>query len=199
MKNFLSRTWWVIIPRFIIVVVILVILVPRCTAKQAERTFTKAEKETALNELRYDLKKQFNKQLLDSSKVIQAYHKKISDGFKPIIVIKTIKAKQSVDIARKDTNTTVVANTAINDQESLISDLSLKAYNDSIQLYECNKQNVIKDTMLVQSDEAFKEQLRINKDLSKVTKRNFIERNGIVIGSVMTIGVLTAVKLLVIK
>lgn len=196
MKTFISRTWWVIIPIFLIAVIV---YVPRCTANNAERTFTKAEKETALNELRYDLKKQYNKQLLDSSKVIQAYHKKISDGLKPIIVTKTIKAKQSVDIARKDTNTTVVANTAIDDQESLIFDLSLKAYNDSIQLVECNKQNVVKDTMLVQSDQSYQDQLRINKDLSKATKRNFIERNGIIIGSGMTIGVLTAIKLLVIK
>ena len=196
MKNILSRTWWVIIPILLIVVII---SVPRCTSNNAERAFTKAETETALNELRHDLKKQFNKQLLDSSKVIQAYHKKISDGLKPVIIIKTEKAKQSVDVARKDTNTTVLANTAINDQEALIFDLGLKAYNDSIQLIECEKQNIVKDTMLVQSDLAFKEQLRINKDLSKATKRNFIERNGIVIGSALTIGVLTTVKLLFVK
>ena len=196
MKNFLSRTWWVIIP---ILLIGAIISVPRCTSNNAERTFTKAEKETALNELKSNLDKKYTKQLLDSSKVIQAYHKKISDGLKPVIIIKTAKAKQSVDIARKDTNTTVVANTAINDQESLIFDISLKAYNDSIQLSECNKQNVVKDTMLVQSDQAFKEQLRINKELSKVTKRNFIERNGIIIGSGLTLGVLTAVKLLFIK
>ena len=196
MKNILSRTWWVIIPILLIVVII---SVPRCTSNNAERTFTKAEKETALNELRYDLNKQYNKQLLDSSKVIQAYHKKISDGLKPVIIIKTAKAKQSVEVARKDTNTTAVANTAINDQESLIFDLALKAYNDSVQLAECEEQNVVKDTMLVQSDLAFKEQLRINNDLSKVAKRNFIERNGIVIGSAITLGVLTAVKLLFVK
>lgn len=193
MKNILSRTWWVIIP---ILIIVAIISVPRCTSHNAERTFTKAEKETALNELRYDLKKQFNKQLLDSSKVIQAYHKKISDGLKPIIVTKTIKAKQSVDFARKDTNTTVIANTAINDQESLIFDLGLKAYNDSIQLVECNEQNVIKDTMLVQSDQTFKKQLRINSDLSKAVKRNFIERNGIPIGAGLTVAIITAIKFL---
>jgi len=196
MKTFISRTWWVIIP---ILLIGAIIFVPRCTLHNAERTFTKAEKETALNELRYDLKKQFNKQLLDSSKVIQAYHKKISDGLKPVIIIKTAKTKQSVDIARKDTNTTVIANTAINDQEDVISDMQTKAKSDSVQLAECNKQNIVKDTMLVQSDQAFKEQLRINKDLSKVTKRNFIERNGIPIGGGITIAVLTAIKLLIVK
>lgn len=193
MKTFISHTWWVIIP---ILIIVAIISVPRCTSNNAERTFTKAEKETALNELRYDLNKQYNKQLLDSSKVIQAYHKKISDGLKPIIVTKTIKAKQSVEIARKDTNTTVAANTAIDDQESLISDLSLKAYNDSIQLVECNKQNVVKDTMLVQSDQTFKKQLRINSDLSKAVKRNFIEKNGIPIGAGLTVAIITAIKFL---
>ena len=193
MKNFLSRTWWVIIP---ILLIVAIISVPRCTSNNAERTFTTAEKETALNELRYDLKKQFNKQLLDSSKVIQSYHKKISDGLKPVIIIKTAKAKQSVDIARKDTNTTTIANTAINDQESLIFDLSLKAYNDSIQLSECNEQNVIKDTMLVQSDQTFKDQLRINSDLSKAVKRNFFEKNGIPIGAGLTVAIITAIKFL---
>ena len=193
MKNFLSRTWWVIIP---ILLIVAIISVPRCTSNNAERTFTKAEKETSLNELRYDLKKQFNKQLLDSSKVIQAYHKKISDGLKPVIIIKTEKAKQSVDIARKDTNTTVIANTAINDQESLIFDLGLKSYNDSIQLVECNEQNVVKDTMLVQSDQTFKKQLRINSDLSKAVKRNFFEKNGIPIGAGLTVAIITAIKFL---
>ena len=196
MKNFIYRTWWVIIP---ILLIVTIVSVPRCTSNTAERTFTKAEKETALNELKYNLDKKYLKQLLDSSKVIQAYHKKISDGLKPIIITKTIKAKQSVEAARKDTNTTVIANTAIDDQESLIFDLSLKAYNDSIQLIECNKQNVIKDTLLVQSDQAFKEQVRINQDLSKVTKRNFLEKNGVLIGSGLTVGVLTAIKLLFIK
>jgi len=196
MKNFISRTWWVIIP---ILLIIVLVSVPKCTSKQAEKTFTKAEKETALNELKSNLDKKYNKQLLDSSKVIQAYHKKISDGLKPVIIYKTQKAKQSVEVARKDTNTTVVANTAIDDQESLIFDLSLKSYNDSIQLYECNKQNVIKDTMLIQSDQAFKEQIRINKDLSKATKRNFIERNGIIIGSGITLSAITVIKLLLIK
>lgn len=196
MKNFISRTWLVIIP---ILLIIAIILVPHCTSNNAERTFTKAEKETALNELKYNLDRKYTKQLLDSSKVIQTYHKKISDGLKPVIVYKTIKAKQSVDVARKDTNTTVIANTAINDQEALIFDLALKAYNDSIQLLECEKQNIVKDTMLVQSDLAFKEQIRINSDLSKATKRNFIERNGIVIGSAITIGVLSTIKLLFIK
>ena len=196
MKNFISRNWWASIP---ILVIVVIIAVPHCKSNSAERTFTKAEKETALNELKYNLDRKYTKQLLDSSKVIQAYHKKISDGLKPVIIYKTIKAKQSVDIARKDTNTTVIANTAINDQESLIFDLALKAYNDSIQLVECNKQNVVKDTMLVQSDLAFKEQIRINSDLSKSTKRNFIERNGIVIGSAITIGVLSTIKLLFIK
>lgn len=196
MKNFISRTWWVIIPMLLIIAII---SAPHCTSTNADRTFTKSEKETALNELKYNLDRKYTKQLLDSSKVIQAYHKKISDGLKPVIVYKTIKAKQSVEVARKDTNTTVLANTAINDQESLIFDLALKAYNDSIQLIECEKQNVVKDTMLVQSDLAFKEQLRINKDLSKVTKRNFIERNGVAIGAGLTIGVLTTVKLLFVK
>ena len=196
MKNFISRTWWVIIP---ILLLVAVISTPHCTSNNAERTFTKAEKETALNELKYNLDRKYGKQLLDSSKVIQAYHKKISDGLKPVIVYKTIKAKQSVEVARKDTNTTAVANTAINDQESLIFDLALKAYNDSVQLAECEEQNVVKDTMLVQSDLAFKEQLRINNALSKVAKRNFIERNGIVIGSAITLGVCTAVKLLFVK
>ena len=196
MKNFISRTWWVIIP---ILLLVAVISTPHCTSNNAERTFTKAEKETALNELKYNLDRKYGKQLLDSSKVIQAYHKKISDGLKPVIVYKTIKAKQSVEVARKDTNTTAVANTAINDQESLIFDLALKAYNDSVQLAECEEQNVVKDTMLVQSDLAFKEQLRINNALSKVAKRNFIERNGIVIGSAITLGVRTAVKLLFVK
>lgn len=196
MKNFISRTWWVIIP---ILLIVAIISVPRCTSNSAERTFTKAEKETALNELKYNLDKKYGKQLLDSSKVIQAYHKRISDGLKPVIVYKTLKAKQSVGVARKDTNTTVIANTAINDQEALIFDLALKAYNDSIQLAECNKQNIIKDTMLVQSDQSYQEQLRINNDLSKATKRNFIERNGVVIGAGLTIGVLTTVKLMFIK
>lgn len=196
MKNFISRTWWIIIPIFIIIVLV---LVPRCTSNNAERTFTKAEKETALNELKYNLDRKYRKQLLDSSKVIQAYHKKISDGLKPVIVYKTAKAKQSVEAARKDTNTTTAANIAIDDLASLIADLALKAYNDSIQLSECGKQNVVKDTMQVQSDLAFKEQLRINSDLAKATKRNFIERNGIVIGSVLTIGALTTIRLLFIK
>lgn len=196
MKNFISRNWWASIPILLIVVII---VVPHCKSNSAERTFTKAEKETALNELKYNLDKKYGKQLLDSSKVIQAYHKKISDGLKPVILIKTAKAKQSVDVARKDTNTTVIANAAINDQESLIFDLALKAYNDSIQLAECEKQNGIKDTMLVQSDQAFKEQLRINSDLSKATKRNFIERNGVAIGAGLTIGVISAVKFLIVK
>ena len=108
----------------------------------------------------------------------------------------TEKAKQSVEVARKDTNTTVIANTAINDQESLIFDLGLKAYNDSIQLVECNKQNVVKDTMLVQSDQTFKKQLKINSDLSKAVKRNFIERNGIPIGAGLTVAIITAIKFL---
>lgn len=196
MKNFISRNWWASIP---ILVIVVIIAVPHCKSNNAERTFTKAEKETALNELRYNLDKKYGNQLLDSSKAIQAYHKKISDGLKPVIIIKTAKVKQSVEVARKDTNTTVISNTAINDQESLIFDLALKAYNDSVQLAECEKQNVVKDTMLVQSDLAFKEQLRISKDLSKTTKRNFIERNGIFIGAGLTIGVLAAVKLLFIK
>lgn len=190
------RTWWVIIP---ILLIVAIISVPQCTTKQAERTFTKAEKETALNELKFNLDKKYNKQLLDSSKVIQSYHKKISDGLKPIIITKTLKAKQSVNVARKDTNTTVIANTAINDQESLIFDLVLKSYNDSIQLSECNKQNVVKDTMLVQSEQSFKNQIRITNDVKKAVKRNFIERNGIPIGGGITIAVLTAIKLLVIK
>lgn len=196
MKNFIEKYWLLGIP---IAIAVFIICLNTCKSNNAERTFTKSEKETELNELKYNLDKKYGKQLLDSSKVIQAYHKKISDGLKPVIVYKTTKAKQSVDAARKDTNTTVVANTAINDQGALIFDLVLKAYNDSIQLIECEKQNVVKATMLVQSDTAFKEQLRINSDLSKATKRNFIERNGIVIGTALTIGVISAVKFLIVK
>jgi len=139
--------------------------------KQAEQALLTAQGKTALIKQKDDLETAFARERIDSSKVIQNLHKKISDGLKPVIRRKIQVAVEAVDIARKDTNTTENCKDAINKQEEAIFDLGIKAYNDSIQIYECNKQNGIKEGLLTKKDRTIAEQNQINTDLSTALKK----------------------------
>jgi len=192
MKNFLIRTWWVIIPILLIVVII---SVPRCTTKQAEQVFTKAEKETALNSLRNELTTKYLSQNAETAKALQIAEKRISDGLKPIIIRQKADAAKKVAEARKDTSLTTKSDSAITSLERYSVTLERKVKSDSIQIVRCDEQNAIKDTIIVKNKQDFKEQLRINSDLSKAVKRNFFEKNGIPIGAGIAVAIFTALKL----
>lgn len=167
-------------------VLIIFILTCQCSTKHTEKVITGSELSMALAKQKNELETKYISMLSDSSKVIQANNKRISDGLKPIIIYKEKKAKTMVDKVRKDTATTALCDSAINAQEQLIFDLETKAYHDSIQLAECNKQNAYKDLTILKKDTTIVEAERVNDNLTKELERNnnWFNRSKIWIGAV---------------
>lgn len=182
MKNFIDKYWMLSIP----LVLIIFILAGQCSTKHTEKVITDSELSMALAKQKNELETKYISMLSDSSKVIQANNKRISDGLKPIIIYKEKKAKALVDKVRKDTATTALCDSAINAQEQLIFDLQTKAYHDSIQLAECNKQNAYKDLTILKKDTTIVEAERVNANLTKELERNnnWFNRSKIWIGAV---------------
>jgi len=181
MKDILKNTGLLLLV-IILGILLLTNWIGTCTEKKAERLYNETELATALNEKEREISTKYIQQLADSSEVIQEKNKLISDGLKPIIRWKTAKAKQAVEVARKDTNMTDEANIAIYEQEDLIFDLETKAYYDSIQLSECNNRHIIKDSIAKEIMRAYNIEMEINQQLQKKVKRNWIERNKLWIG-----------------
>ena len=203
MKNFIEKNKAVITYIGLIVAVMSVFIIinaaGNCQQKKVENTITQSELQTALNIQKRELDEKYMSQLIDSSKVIKSYHKKISDGLKPRIVYKEKIVKVLVDSVRKDSVSSELCLETVNKQEELIFDLETKAYHDSIQLFECNYQNVLNDSLIYKKDASFDEQIRINSELQKAVKRTFIEKNGIKIGVAGTIISAVCLKLIFTK
>lgn len=200
MKNFIEKNKSVITYISLMVAVIFIFIVMNavgtCQQKKVENTITKSELQMALNIQKRELDGKYMSQLIDSSKVIQSYHKKISDGLKPRIVYKEKIVKILVDSIRKDSVSSKLCIETVNKQDELIFDLETKEYHDSIQLAECGYQNTLKDSLIYNKDTSFDEQVRINLELQKAVKRTFIEKNGIKIGVAGTIISAVCFKLL---
>jgi len=163
MKNFIIQNLgW-----FAVAALILFILSTPDCASTPEKVYTQSD----LTKQRLEISNKYLQQLADSSEVIQEQQKLISDGLKPIVVYKTLKAKISVAAARADTNTTPIANTAIDDQETLIFDLGLKSYSDSIQLAECTRRQIIKDSIMSETRRAFNTEVLAGIENSKVADK----------------------------
>lgn len=162
----LLKYWWQLL---IIAVVVLVIgfFVGRSTItnKPAKKVITQAQHDTEMNDLTNKLNTKFWNQLADSSEVIQDLHKKRSDDLKIKIKLESIIASDKVALARKDSSKN--CNDALDAQEEIIFDMGLQAYNDSIQLHECNFQKTIKDSTIAEKEKAFQNQLVITKNLTK--------------------------------
>lgn len=182
MKKFIDKYWMPVT----ILVIISVFLVNYIGNKHTEKVITNSELSLALAKQKNELETKYISMLSDSSKVIQANNKRISDELKPIIIYKEKKAKALVDKVRKDTATTALCDSAINAQEQLIFDLDTKAYHDSIQLSECNKQNAYKDLTILKKDTTIVEAERVNANLTKELERNnnWFNRSKIWIGAV---------------
>ena len=189
MKDLLKNSGLMLLG-MLLAILLLTNWISTCTEKKAEKLYNETELNTAVNEKERAVSTKYLQQLADLSVVIQEKNKLISDGLKPVIKWKTVKAKQAVEVALKDTNTTDAANTAINQQEELIFDLETKAYYDSIQLFECNKRHIVKDSIAKEIMRAYNVETEINQQLQKKVKRNWIERNklwiGVIVGATAT-------------
>lgn len=166
-----------------IIVLVVSLAIDRCSSS-SQTVLTQNEVSAKLVKQKYELEKRYQIMLIDSSKVIQAYAKRISDGLKPKIRWKTRYAQQAVAAARADTATTALCDSAINAQESLIFDLGLKAIQDSTQLAESERQSAIKATMLLKSDSTINDITRINENLANQLRRknNWFDRNKLWLG-----------------
>jgi hypothetical protein len=181
MKSFLEKYWLLSIP----IVIILFILANHLSERKTEKVISESELLIALSTQKNEIESKYTNMLLDSSRIIQEKNKVISEGLKPIIIIKERKSKNLVQKVRNDSNTTSLCDSALNSQEDLIFDLDSKLYYDSIQLSECEIQNNIlylnnqkKDTIIIGLN-------IINNKQTKELKRknNWFNRNKLYIGS----------------
>jgi hypothetical protein len=167
MKNWIKNN---LIQIIVILILVFVIFLQKCGVKHTDNVINQSEMSTALLKQKNALETAFAQERIDSSKIIQNLHKRISDGLKPIIIVKEKKAQALVIQVKKDTATTALCDSAINMQEQLILDLDTKSWHDSIQLSECNKQNVYKDSIILKKDTVISETARINDKLTNELK-----------------------------
>ena len=69
----------------------------------------------------------------------------------------------------------------------------------SNQLYLCEKESFIKDTIIINKNNYISRSDRVNNDLKKAVKRNFVERNGIVIGGTLATTLILVLKIFIFK
>lgn len=136
--------------------------------KPVENMISISESNTKLNELYNRLTTKYFSQLADSSKKIQDYHKIISDDLKIKIKSDIEIANYKDSIARLDSNKN--CNDALDAKQLVIYHMGLKAYNDSIQLRECNFQKAVKDSTIVANTIAFNNQVAITRKLENDIK-----------------------------
>ena len=193
MKDFIKKNaLWVLLT--IAMIAGLLFAAQKLKEKSVSGVITQADKETALNKQKNELTTYYLEQNAEIAEALEIAQKQISDGLRPQIIYKEKKAEQLVDLARKDTNTTALCDSAMNAQEEVIFDMGLKANSDSIALAACDRGKQIKDSLILVKENAFQEQIRINKDLQKTTKRNFVERNGFVLGAGAASALVVALK-----
>lgn len=166
--NILKKYWYIPVA-LIVMSLIIGFFTGRATIsnKKAKDTITIAESNTKLNELTNALNTKFWNQLADSSKVIQDLHEKRSADLKIKIKLESKIANDKVALARKDTTTSKKCLDALDEQEAVIFDMGLRAYNDSISLRECNFQKSVKDSIIAEKEKSFQKQLVITKTLEK--------------------------------
>jgi len=124
--------------------------------KKIDNLITTTQLQTALLNQKDYLDTQYSWKLIDSSKVIQSLHKKISDGLKPIITHDHQSANAATQASDKDTASAYLCRNALTKQEQLVYHMGIKAYNDSIQLYECNKQGKYIGDLVAKKDSTIK-------------------------------------------
>jgi flagellar basal body-associated protein FliL len=166
MKEKLLKYWKDALIGLLILFIAVSGIISNCTGKAIEKTFTQANVDSQLNKQGTDLKEKYLTANGETLNALQVAEKKISDGLKPRIIIKSAKAEKLVEKARKDTNTTALCDSALNAQETLIFDIGLKAHSDSLQLNLCERQSLIKDSLNTVFKNAYSGEMKINTDLN---------------------------------
>lgn len=161
--EYLKKYWYALV----LVGLVIGFFIGRATISNSEAdvAITQAESDTRLNELKNRLDTYYLNRISDSSLVIQRLHEKVSLDLKVKIKLDSKIADDKVLLARKDSNKN--CNDALDAQGKVIFDMWLRAYNDSISLYQCNFQKGIKDSIIKSKEAAFQKQIIISKNLEK--------------------------------
>jgi len=121
-----------------------------------------------------ELNTKYTNQLIDSSKVIRSLNNKLSNAIRPIIIHHEAEADSSVQVALNDTNTTEKCKDAIGRQGLVIYELKTKSVYDSLQLKECDNQNLLKDGLIVDKDKTISDQQIVYNSLISKTNDKLI-------------------------
>jgi hypothetical protein len=201
-------TFWII--SMIVGLGLFFLFISKCSTKKADTVITTTET--------LDLRQRLTDSLtsiIDANKIAEIQAVKAEEAKKTAKYKENAKYFAKIALNQKhisdslqnlipETDTTCLKTIAskqkeIEDCENENEQVHNEAENYSNQLYLCEKQSFIKDTIIINKNDYINKSDRVNNDLRKAIKRNFVERNGIVIGGTLATTLILVLKIFIFK